>query len=68
MPKRFLVLDLATGAVDAAITAAVETAIASTAASNNVKITVDDEAARSALTQAQVQNGDYVFQTDTATL
>jgi hypothetical protein len=28
MPKRFLVLDLATGAVDAAITAAVEAAIA----------------------------------------
>ena len=68
MPKRFLVLDLATGAVDAAITAAVETAIASTAASNNVKITVDDEAARYTLTQAQVQNGDYVHQADTATL
>ena len=68
MPKRFLVLDLATGAVDAAITAAVETAIAASVASNIVKITVDDEAARYALTQAQVQNGDFVYQSDTATL
>ena len=42
--------------------------IAAAVASNIVKITVDDEAARSALTQAQVQNGGYVFQTDTATL
>jgi hypothetical protein len=68
MPKRFLVLDLATGAVDAAITAAVETAIAASVVSNIVKITVDDEAARYALTPAQVQNSDYVYQADTATL
>ncbi len=68
MPKRFLVLDLATGTIDAAVTAAVETAIAAASASNIVKITVDDEAARYALTPAQVQNGDYVYQTDTATL
>jgi hypothetical protein len=68
MPKRFLVLDLATGAVDAAITTAMQAAIAASAASNIIKITVDDEAARYALTVPQVQNGDFVYQTDTATL
>ena len=68
MPKRFLILDLATGAVDAAITAAVESAIAASVASNIVKITVDDEASRYALTPAQVQNGDFVYQTDTTIL
>ena len=68
MPKRFLVLDLATGTIDAAITAAVEAAIAAASASNAIKITVPDQAARYALTAAQVQNGDYAFQTDTATL
>jgi hypothetical protein len=54
--------------VDAAITAAVESAIAASVASNIVKITVDGEAARYTLTPAQAQNGDYVYQTDTATL
>lgn len=68
MPKRYLVLDLATGAVDAAITAAVEAAIAAATASNITKLTVANQAARYALTPAQVQNGDYVYQTDTATL
>jgi hypothetical protein len=68
MPKRFLVLDLATGAVDAAITAAVQAAIAATAEAKIIKITVADQPSRFALTTAQVQTGDYVFQTDTVTL
>jgi hypothetical protein len=68
MAKRFLVLDLATGTIDAAITAAVQAAIAAAPASNAIKITVANQAARYALTPVQVQNGDYVFQTDTATL
>ncbi len=68
MPKRFLILDLATGTIDAAVTAAVQAALAASAASNITKLTVSNQAARYALTQAQVQNGDYVYQTDTATL
>jgi hypothetical protein len=68
MPKRFLVLDLATGTIDAAVTAAVQAAVAASVAANITKLTVADQAARYALTQAQVQNGDYVYQADTATL
>ena len=36
--------------------------------SKNIKVTVADQTARYALTLQQVQNGDYVFQTDTSVL